>query len=338
MKLKDFTVSTASALIKVIVKRNAEGLLACRVTSREAEQELLKFVPQLQRFANEYTEFGQMKGPRHISQCAVLEDPGSGEPKQFIAKSAEAIEEPIVSPELGLKGNVDMLAKAMTAKFDRALGQQQTVAITGVELKTGHNQRPQHAHIAQLALYIVMMQTRYGVTTDKSQTSCASESGVLIYINNEAVRAVHISPMMSEIKSLIGQRNVLAIEQQRASRPRGVHISYEDDDSTAKSKVRYVNLLRNASLNNVLQPFSQVFCSSELSCRKKLCQQNFQIYFRTRTHAKTATPGESVCCMRHPLVHCQKWKVPTERITICCVTIPDTSLQTNCGILRNGID
>lgn len=230
MKEQDFTVEPAIEHIRKIVKKNAEGLLSCNVSSREAEQEILKFLPQLQRFANEYTEFGLVKGPRNLSQCAKLESQGTALPTQFIAKSAQAIEEPVISPELGLKGNVDMLVKALTAKLDPQLGKQTSTSIMSVELKTGHNQRPQNVHIAQLALYVVMLQTRHGTAGSKLNESSAADSGLLLYMNNEAVRAVHIAPMLSEIKSLIGMRNVVAIESIRASRPRGVRLSYEADD------------------------------------------------------------------------------------------------------------
>jgi hypothetical protein len=118
MKEQTFTVESAIVHICKIIKQNAEGLLLCSVPSREAEQEILKFVPQLQRFANKYTEFGQVRGPRNRSHSAVLDSHGTASPTQFIAKSVEAIEEPIISPELGLKGNVDMLVKAATVSLD----------------------------------------------------------------------------------------------------------------------------------------------------------------------------------------------------------------------------
>jgi DNA replication factor Dna2 len=234
MKEQDFAVEPTIAHIRKIVKQNAEGLLSCNALSREAEQEILKFLPQLQRFANEYTEFGQVRGPRSLGQSALLESHGTVLPTQFIAKSAEAIEEPVISPELGLKGNVDMLVNAVTVKLDPQLGQQTATSIMGVELKTGHNQRPQNVHIAQLALYVVMLQTRYGTARSKSNESSAAGDGLLLYMNNEAVRAVHIAPMLSEIKSLIGMRNVVAIESLRAARPRGIRLLYEEDGESSK--------------------------------------------------------------------------------------------------------
>jgi hypothetical protein len=103
-----------------------------------------------------------------------------------------------------------------------------------VELKTGHHQRPQNAHIAQLALYVVMLQTRYGTAGCKSTAWSAAENGLILYMNNEAVRAVHIAPMLSEIKSMIEMRNVVAIESIRTSRPRGIRLSYEESIEPSK--------------------------------------------------------------------------------------------------------
>ena len=231
MKEQDFSMESATQVVRKLVKENAEGLLSCNVSSREAVDEVIKVLPQLQRFANEYTEFGQVRGPRHIGQAAVLESQGSAVSTQFIARAAEAIEEPVISPELGLHGHVDMLVQALTCKADLSCGQQTSTSLMGIELKTGHNQRPQNAHMAQLALYILMMQTRYGSIGSTSKAIGAAESGVLLYMNNEAIRAVQIAPMLSEMKSLIGQRNVLAVEQLRALRPRGIQLTYEEEDN-----------------------------------------------------------------------------------------------------------
>jgi DNA replication factor Dna2 len=229
MRAKDFTVATATHHIQTIVRQNAEGLLACKTSSRDAEQELMRFLPQLQRFANEYTEFGG--GQKN--QATLLEPHrGNAAPTTFVAKSAEAIEEPIISPELGLKGNVDMLVKAVISSSGGSSMRRndQPTSILGIELKTCHHQQPQNIHITQLALYVVMLHGRYGtqgLTPGNDGIVSAADSGLLLYINNEAIRAVPVAPVLSEIKSLIGMRNLVAIESVRSTRPRGVELSYE---------------------------------------------------------------------------------------------------------------
>ena len=228
MKSKDFTNSAAIAHVKSIVRENAESILACNVSTREAEKEIVKFLPQLQRFAKEYTEF--RTGVPSTMFHAQLESHGAAQSSSFIAKSVEAVEEPVISPELGLKGNVDMLVKAISTTSNQSLP---SPSLMGIELKTGHHQTPQNIHVAQLALYVIMLQTRSGAegfNSDNFATS-TTKSGVLLYMNNESIRAIHIAPIISEIKSLIGMRNVVAIETVHAQRPRGVRLSYEGSES-----------------------------------------------------------------------------------------------------------
>lgn len=224
------------------IRQNAEGLLSCCVSSHEAEQEILKFHPQLLHFANEYTEFGQRRGASSAHrQLATLESQGTGTITQFIAKSVVAVEESIVSPELGLKGNVDMLVDAWTSTMTTGNTRQSSSSIMGLELKTGHNQKSQNAHLAQIVLYIVMLQTRHGsqVKRGPSGAGAAANSGLLLYMSSASTRAVNVAPMLSEIKSLIGLRNVVAVQSICASRPRGILLSYEDDaEDPSKAKVQ----------------------------------------------------------------------------------------------------
>lgn len=134
-----------------------------------------------------------------------------------------------------------MIVSARTEQSDPRNGRGVVISesLMGIELKTGHNQKTQNAHMAQLAMYILMMQTRYGSTKLSSTKDFgATESGILLYMNNESLRAVHIKPMLSEIKSLIGQRNVVAIEQIRSSKPRGIDLLYEKDLNESSTLVR----------------------------------------------------------------------------------------------------
>jgi DNA replication factor Dna2 len=244
MKVKKFTIDDAMVHIRNVIHQNAEGLLSSNVSSREAEEEMLRFVPQLQNFANTYTDFGDDRVPCNSGRgrLAPLESHGTGVPIKFVARSVHAVEEPMISPELGLKGNVDMLVNALTADGDaKAMFNKTTASIMGVELKTGHNQKTQNAHVAQLALYVMMLQTLHSGkgTSTPSPDSDVAESGLLLYMSNEAVRAVHVAPVLAEIKSLISMRNIAAIESARSLRPRGVRLSYEQDrNDSMKSTVK----------------------------------------------------------------------------------------------------
>jgi hypothetical protein len=128
--------------------------------------------------------------------------------------------------------------------------------LVAIELKTGHNQNAQHAHMAQLSLYTIMLRARYGsvrVDSTGRLDSCtgqigASESGILLYLNYQSHKAIHISPSIGEIKSLINQRNVVASEIRRSLKPRGLGIVTEENDMNAANdaqqahkKERYVS-------------------------------------------------------------------------------------------------
>ena len=112
-----------------------------------------------------------------------------------------------------------------------------------VELKTSHKQGTQPAHMAQLALYTLMLQVRNGLayptlerhrfantTNNLSLVQGAASGGLLLYLNQTGIRSVHISPLLNEMKSLIGQRNLAVSEQVRASLPRGVILAYSDGE------------------------------------------------------------------------------------------------------------
>ena len=171
---------------------------------------------------------------------------------KFLAHSVQSIEEPLISPELGLKGFADAILDVTTKTFvlqshsrtyTQPIGSESSYMC--LELKTGHNQNTQSAHMAQLALYVLMVQGRYGtrISQQVGQSNCiaktvskvASAGGILVYLNHQSIRSVHVSPLLHEIKSLIGQRNVVASEISRASKPRGIVLSYEDERTEEES-------------------------------------------------------------------------------------------------------
>ncbi len=208
MSSQDFSWPTAKVIANSIIRRNAESLVGCGVRESEARSQVLQVVTKIQRFANEA----------------------------------------VVCPELGMKGNLDVTVSATTSTLPHGnitAGPPQT-SLMSIELKTGHNQNPQSAHMAQLALYTMMLRVRRGPsrpsTTPSSQplnreaTLGAGESGMLLYLNHENYRASHVSPMLNEIKSLIGQRNLVASELERVSSPRGVILSYEDENNNEATK------------------------------------------------------------------------------------------------------
>ncbi|CAJ1969202.1 unnamed protein product [Cylindrotheca closterium] len=234
----------AKRAIRNMVRENAEGLLGCGVSTLEAQQEVLKVVPIIQNFVGQYSNFGkEIPDSNAVSNAARIEGNGYQSNIKFLTHKVHSIEEPIVSPELALKGNIDGVLEAATVELeDKPLMPNETRnpfpqnSLMCLELKTGHNQRTQNAHMAQLALYTLMLQTRYGSNRTKlsdvdnviAGPAGAAAGGLLLYLNAQGIAASHVSPLLNETKSLLGQRNVVASGLQRSSRPRGIVLSYDD--------------------------------------------------------------------------------------------------------------
>lgn len=251
MSSQDFSWPTAKVIANRIIRRNAESLVGCGVRESEARSQVLQVVTKIQRFANQYTTLNPAKNVDSIAKSArggLLKGNGMQPDMHFLAHSVQATEEAVVCPELGIKGNLDVTVSATTSTLPNGnipAGPPQT-SLMSIELKTGHNQNPQSSHMAQLALYTMMLRVRRGPnrpsTTPSSQplnqeaTLGAGETGMLLYLNHENYRASHVSPMLNEIKSLIGQRNLVASELERVSSPRGVILSYEDENNNEATK------------------------------------------------------------------------------------------------------
>jgi hypothetical protein len=251
MSNQDFGWPTAKVIATSIVRRNAESLVGCGIKESEARSAVLQVVPQIQRFAAEFTTLVKAKDGSTVGNAKGSRLKGNGlQPDiDFVAHSVQATEESVVCPELGLKGNLDVTVSTTTSALASPGGNQTGLSTTAVpqnalmsiELKTGHNQNPQNAHMAQLALYTMMLRVRRGpnrpnATLSQSSSSReapgACETGMLLYLNHEDYRAMHISPAQNEIKSLVGQRNLVASELTKASRPRGVVLAYEEQGDT----------------------------------------------------------------------------------------------------------
>ena len=236
LRSRDFSEAFVRKQIPQIIHQNAEGLVACQVSSSEAETELFKIFPQLVAFLDGFTSLGS--SPNGIG--GHLERHGGYEAIQFLVENVESIEESLVSHELGLKGSADVLVEAKTTplKQPRSSSHSST-SLACVELKTGHNQTPQTSHMAQLTLYNLLTHSRLCQPENNGNLGV----GALLYINNEGVRAIHVSPLISELKSLIGQRNAVASQQLMSSRPRGVKLLESHCGKEKKSESRPKSVL-----------------------------------------------------------------------------------------------
>lgn len=249
LRLKDVSERTTNDIIDEIVRNNAESLLSAGVGSKQAENELKNFLPHLQLFIENYTDIGRNRRKRNsIDEGAIVMDQTNCIRTKFIAKAVEAIEEPIISPELGLKGNVDVIFNALSTKG--RLGPH--MSMFAVEMKTGHFQTVQASHMAQLLLYTLMMQARYGCKPTLLHNGNAGHNGMLLYLNNDDVKAVNAVPTIAEMKTLIGQRNIVAIQQAISAKPRGVSLSYDGLSPDPRVEIKLVSQVLSASLPDVI--------------------------------------------------------------------------------------
>jgi DNA replication ATP-dependent helicase Dna2 len=261
MRNQDFSINFARESVHAIVRETAENLVALGIKEGDAQKEVIRILPQLQQFRNDF-----MDRNRSLDKASKLDGNGVNSDQKFIALSVEGTEEVLVSPEYGLKGNVDVTVKAKTQDIPSHFIPNQTdpeTGLVGIELKTGHNQTPQNTHMAQLALYTLMLTLQYGRSSLEQN---ASRSGMLLYLNPEGIRAFRVSPLIQELKSLVGQRNVLACEVRKVSAPRGVRIVYEDKNEADHNDHYTIEPAPPACLPDVLsgpQPCNRCYSNRE---------------------------------------------------------------------------
>lgn len=255
MQQQDFSTEFAQGKVDAIVRSHSDTLVGCQYyDDTRARHEVLQVLPQIRDFASKYCSFGPAPKQRLLpsaGKASMLRGHGFQTDIDFTADAVYATEEAAISPELGLKGFVDATLGTTTKPSGSASPTLQS--LMGLELKTGHRQNPQNEHMAQLALYTLMLRMRRGsaivgsptnnsnghqhgagpeADCDKRHLSLqngAASGGMLLYLNHEAYLALHISPVLSEVKSLIGQRNVLATDARKAMKARGVVLSNDKE-------------------------------------------------------------------------------------------------------------
>eukprot|EP00934_Nitzschia_sp_Nitz4_P003179 Nitzschia sp. Nitz4//scaffold57_size113557//16663//21714//NITZ4_003983-RA/size113557-snap-gene-0.45-mRNA-1//-1//CDS//3329554822//3169//frame0 len=259
MKEQNFELPFVQRHVHQIIRENAESLLGCGLSSSDAERQMLETMPILREFVKQHTTFAGVttKSPSAEPSTHVLGHLGSDKGIHFATHATYSIEEPVVSPELALKGFVDAVLETSTKPAGPGRSEKKD-SLMALELKTGHNQTSQHTHMGQLSLYILMLQGRYGIRPanmppslssglsssmgGKPDPEGAASGGLLLYMNQNSANAVHVAPDINEIKTLLAQRNILAAEIERASQPRGVQLSYTDENGNPKERNPTVKL------------------------------------------------------------------------------------------------
>eukprot|EP00559_Dactyliosolen_fragilissimus_P001342 CAMPEP_0184867600 /NCGR_PEP_ID=MMETSP0580-20130426/27217_1 /TAXON_ID=1118495 /ORGANISM="Dactyliosolen fragilissimus" /LENGTH=1622 /DNA_ID=CAMNT_0027367987 /DNA_START=91 /DNA_END=4956 /DNA_ORIENTATION=+ len=307
---QNFSYEFARNYAPLIVRKHAETLIGCKIYNEgEIISEVIKVIPQIQKFASQFTSFDKNI---EAGSPSILEGNQSESSIRFTADRMYATEEASVSPELGLKGFVDATVEAVTRHIQVNSGdmtQCNTInntplrSLMGVELKTGHNQTTQHNHTAQLALYTLMLRSRHGSVDTKENnvdkdyellgTNGAANGGMLLYLNDKSFKAVHVSPTKNEMKSLLNHRNMLATETRRALKHSVIKIEYEDD-SNGECERESQNLIpSSATLPDVL--FSSHSCERCYSNRECMLYAKAEIQLRrTSGHYNVANTHENL--------------------------------------------
>ena len=246
----DTSRRSAALFTRDIIRNNAEALVGCGITDRkEAFGEVMKTIPQITSFLDTYTSWNTSKKGQGMASTkhggALLKGMFPPYDTFLSIDSVAATEEWALVPELGLKGNVDATVlgriKPVHSSTAPNIDNLEQNALVPVELKTGHNQNPQHNHLAQLSVYTIMLRARHGSAFNGDMSSIndeeasdgiergAASSGMLLYLNDKSFCAKHVKPSLSDIKTLVGQRNGIVCDVLNAARPRGIALEYQED-------------------------------------------------------------------------------------------------------------
>eukprot|EP00804_Cyclotella_cryptica_P000970 CCRYP_012331-RB/>CCRYP_012331-RB protein AED:0.03 eAED:0.03 QI:95/1/1/1/1/1/10/663/1892 len=254
------SLQSAALYTRQIIRDHAETLVGCGITDQqEAFSAVMKTLPQIQKFLRAYTSWdasktGQMKSTNNyaLSKDSILKGEFASSDTLFSIKEIYSIEEMTMCPELGLKGFVDATVVAQTKPLipekTTMSSASHGMSLMPLELKTGHSQSIKSNHSAQLAVYTMLLRSRYGTSSANNieNTSVdvvgleigAACSGVLLYLNDESFHAIHVNPTLEDLKQLIGQRNDVACDALRAARPRGITIEYKEDGRVYDTRSR----------------------------------------------------------------------------------------------------
>ena len=210
------------------------GSFVLTVTTSSSNQQ--KFFQTYMSWGGSKT--GQMKLTNNYTPKEVLKGEFLSSDTAFSINEVYSTEEMTMCPELGLKGYVDATVEAQTKLKSSGI---LTTSLMPIELKTGHKQTLQSNHSAQLAVYTMLLRSRHGTSsgiTKNGVADGAASSGMLLYLNDKSFNAIHIKPTLCDAKQLIGQRNDVACDTLRASRPRGITIEYNEDARANNSSLK----------------------------------------------------------------------------------------------------
>ncbi|KAI6249781.1 DNA replication ATP-dependent helicase/nuclease DNA2 [Erysiphe necator] len=171
-------------LIKNIAIKHVEDLYIVKIQVPEAVTYLQGKMHEMQSWANKFISPYPKPG-------ALVKSLNGASSSMCIDKLLD-IEEHIWSPTFGLKGNIDATVQITVREDNR----QRTLTVP-FELKTGKN--PSTSHIAQTALYSLLLSDRYDIEV---------AYGILYYMETSETK--QIPAIRHELRHMIMQRNELA--------------------------------------------------------------------------------------------------------------------------------
>ena len=209
------------AIIRECVRRGLLDLHSIGVADAYAEQELKKAFVGTIRWVDE------MRAPRPDAKPPAVSIATAG--MGYALQEMCEIEENVWSPFLGLKGKIDMIARADCRTFAPASSRPGRAVTMPVELKTGRWKSSQAlSHRAQVILYLLalLLRERGWLQTGASDRSAkavssgaqstvasvsaplsvtAAMEGILLYLSDadEAPRVDVISPSWAEVRALV---------------------------------------------------------------------------------------------------------------------------------------
>ena len=216
-------------IIEEVKSRHLESMLVVNIGDQEIINILNGLVPKVARWIHDFTSdclktCGDKKISGMVRQVVYHK---ANLQTDYDIDELSGIEENLWCPIMGVKGQVDLVVSARSSNDDSTQNMP-------IEIKTG-KWRPSTSisHRAQTILYIIMLLLRDkqmatfpllqgtgGVNSTSSNGQKyhpGSKHGVLLYINDDAVRCEIVEPTWAEIRALVICRNRLASDLVHAS-------------------------------------------------------------------------------------------------------------------------
>ena len=193
-----------SVVVEAIANKK-EDILACSLDPEIISKDLRSLEPNAIAFAR--------RAFYDLSACK--ENTNTPEAiEAYALKEVVAIEESFCTPAVGIRGQIDLIARGRRKSSDAS----NRGMLFPIELKTGARRSASLLpHKAQVILYILALRIRELSAVSACITDLAApRCGVLLYLNAEGFDYDIITPDWEDVKQLILARNLIALYSKRA--------------------------------------------------------------------------------------------------------------------------